>query len=478
MREARPCLIFLFCFCCVAMAKAQDTTSQLDKLLAAPDKLFAVLDQKSKAIEAGLDRQTAKYLSKLQKQEQRLKKKLLKKDSTLAKELFQDLKAQYQQLQQLPSGLSQYSQVYSGRLDSLSTALNFLNGSQFSSVADHPQLEKTLSHYQSLQGKLNQTEQVKNYLQARQQLLKDQFQKLGMVRELKQFQKEVYYYQAQVREYQALWEDPSKLEAKLMEVVTRLPQFKDFFARNSQLGQLFALPGSGGAASVSLQGLQTRASVEQLMQERFGTGPQVMQTLQQNMQSAQGELSAIKDKVSQYSSGEYSNGAVGELPDFKPNGQKTRSFLKRLEYGGNLQSQRARNYFPVTSDLGFSLGYKLNDKSVIGVGAAYKLGWGSGFNNIKITHQGVGLRSYVDWKVKGALFISGGYELNYRSLIHSLDQLKDYSAWQRSGLVGVSKEYKVSKQVKGQMQLLWDFLSYQQVPRTQAVLFRIGYTLK
>jgi hypothetical protein len=65
-----------------------------------------------------------------------------------------------------------------------------------------------------------------------------------------------------------------------------------------------------------------------------------------------------------------------------------------------MQTQKATNYFPVTSDLGLSLGYKLNDKSVIGFGASYKVGMGRAWNHISITSEGAGLRSFVDWKIK------------------------------------------------------------------------------
>jgi hypothetical protein len=50
------------------------------------------------------------------------------------------------------------------------------------------------------------------------------------------------------------------------------------------------------------------------------------------------------------------------MPEFKPNTQKTKSFLKRLEYGANFQTQKATNFFPAVSDLGLSLGYKFSDK--------------------------------------------------------------------------------------------------------------------
>lgn len=472
--------------CCVSLllllgARAQEDSTTLEKALAFPDKVFGILDKESRRLEQDLDKQTQKYLSRLQKQEKRLYKKLLKKDSSLAKELFTDMGGRYEKLKAAPQQVGQFSPVYSSKLDSLTTTLNFLKTNpSLSSLASNPQVDGLLAQYKSLQGKLNAAEQIKTQIKERQAFLKEQFQKLGMVKELKRYQKEVYYYQAQVREYKALLEDPSKVERKLLELALKVPQFKAFFARHSQLGQLFALPGaSTEPTAVSLQGLQTRASVQQGLQDRFGSGVDVTQMLQQNVQGAQGELSASKSKVSQYSSGSYGN-TSGEIeqPNFKPNEQKTKSFLKRLEYGGNIQSQKGRTYFPVTSDIGLSLGYKLNDKRVVGIGAAYKLGWGSGWRDLKISHQGVGLRSYLDLKLKGSFYVSGGYEMNYRSLFHSMDALKDYSAWQSSGLVGVSKKYQVSKKLKGNMQLLWDFLSYQQLPRTQPILFRIGYNLK
>jgi hypothetical protein len=57
------------------------------------------------------------------------------------------------------------------------------------------------------------------------------------------------------------------------------------------------------------------------------------------------------------------------------------------------------------ADMGLSLGYKLNDKSIIGVGASYKMGYGS-IQKIRITHEGVGLRSFIDWKLKKNFFSS------------------------------------------------------------------------
>ena len=203
-------------------------------------------------------------------------------------------------------------------------------------------------------------------------------------------------------------------------------------------------------------------------------GPGAQQMIQQNLADAQSQLQQLKNKLNQLGQG----GGDIDMPNFKPNDQRTKSFFKRLEFGTNIQTQKSQYYFPATSDLGFSVGYKLNNKSIIGIGASYKLGLGSGWNNIKFTHQGAGLRSFLEWKLKGSFYASGGYESNYRSAFKNIAQLKDESAWQQSALLGISKKYSISKSFKGNIQLLYDFLHTRQVPGTQPIVFRLGYTLK
>jgi hypothetical protein len=195
--------------------------------------------------------------------------------------------------------------------------------------------------------------------------------------------------------------------------------------------------------------------------------------VQQNIQAAQTQLSALKDKISKLGGG---SGSDADLPDFKPNQQKTKSFLKRLEYGTNIQTQKSGTYFPTTTDLALSVGYKLNDKSTIGIGASYKLGLGQDIRHIAISHQGMGLRSFADFKLKGNIWISGGGELNYLAAFRNFHILDDFSPWQKSALLGLTKKYKAGKKLKGNMQLLYDFLWQQQVPRAQPVVFRVGYS--
>jgi len=95
--------------------------------------------------------------------------------------------------------------------------------------------------------------------------------------------------------------------------------------------------------------------------------------------------------------------------------------------------------------------------------------------HIVFTSQGLGLRSYMDWKIKKQFFLSGGYEMNCNTVFKNIEQLKNYDAWQRSALIGISKKYKISKKVQGEMKLLYDFLANAHAPVSQPVVFRLGY---
>jgi hypothetical protein len=266
---------------------------------------------------------------------------------------------------------------------------------------------------------------------------------------------------------------PDQLEQKALSLLDKLPAFQQFMKNNSQLAGLFNLPGNYGDAA-ALTGLQTRDQVNSLIQGQIASGgPGAAASLQSSLGSAEQGLDQYKDKLSQLGGG---SGDIA-MPDFKPNGEKTKTFWKRLEYGTNLQSTRTNYYWPTMTAIGLSVGYKLSGTSMVGVGASYQIGWGTGINHIALSGQGAGLRSFIDIKIKSGFSATGGMEYNYTTPINSLQQIRSLSDWTQSGLIGVTKTLSVKnrffKQTK--LQLLWDFLSYQQVPKTEPVLFRVGY---
>jgi hypothetical protein len=414
-------------------------------------------------------------------EEQRLKKKLEKLDSASAQAIFGDISGRYSQWQQRmaqgKSGLPENpAGAYIPAFDSLKNTLVFLqkNPDLLKNVhgLSPNQLQSTVAKVQALQGKLNMAEGLKDYLQQRKQFLSDQLGKYSLTSQLSGLQQKAYYYKQQLNDWKATLKDPSRLQQKTARVLSQLPAYGKFMRQHSYLSSLFGTPEDYHLTDSGMKDLQTRGSVQKMIQDKVGAGgPGAEQQVMQQVQQSGAELNEVKSKLLQLGSRE-------DLadPGFKPNTQKTKSLWKRLEYGADLQFEPSTRLLPTLCDLALSVGYKLNDNGTIGVGAAYKAGLGDGLQHIHFSSQGVGLRSYIDWRLKKNFYISGGYERNYLHEFQSIAQLQATAGWQQSGLIGLSRKYRLSSKVNGKLQLLFDFLSYNQVPGSQPIVFRTGWS--
>jgi hypothetical protein len=291
---------------------------------------------------------------------------------------------------------------------------------------------------------------------------------------VKKINKELYYYTQTIAEWKTIWKDPKKREQKAMALLKSIPAFTKFLDKNSQLAALLN-NNNLTAVNAGSMGLQTNASVAALLLSRFDvTSVQGSQALQQQVNIAQQELEKLKTQVT-------NGGSVGtadELPDFKPNAMRQKRFIDRLNFGGNYQFGKSNNFFPGVVDIGLQVAYKLNEKSSLGIGSSYKLGVGSNWQNISLSHRGFGLRSFVDMKLKGQFFINGGYEKN-NAITNTAINLGDWSnknIWTNSALIGLSKKFKASKKLNCSVLLLYDFL-YKQNVGSNPFKFRIGYGL-
>lgn len=493
---------------CVQYVHAQDSIT--NAVVNIPGKYISSVDDKIQDLDKQLTRQTGKYLNRLSRQEQKLKKQLEKIDSSKAAEVFGDVKKRYESLSQKLNGATgKFEKLTSGEymagLDSLQGSLAFLKDAAniVSKTKDIRQkLGSSLNQANQLQHKLREAADIQSYLQGRQQELK---QLLGSYTNLPQsvskyvgkFQQDVYYYSQQVKEYKQILNDPDKLVRKTLEVLQHIPAFSKFFSKYSMLASLFPTPENYGTPQ-ALAGLQTRAAVQGLMQQQLaipatsGANANPAGYLQQQMQQAQGELTKLKDKLNQLG---INGGGSSDMamPGVKPNQQKTKSFLKRIELGTNFQTQRATNYFPTSTDFAVTAGYKLTDKSIIGIGVGGRTGWGKSWNKVRITGEGIGFRAYVEWKAPdlfktnsrflASLWFTAGAEMNYTRTVESLAVFKNYTNWNKSALAGLTKKYsmnsplKKGKKVQGSMQVLYDFLHNKHIPPTPAFVWRVGWGL-
>jgi hypothetical protein len=472
-------LLFLWsALVCILSAQGQEPV-QNAQTIQLPTGYLDQVSAQTDRMARQLTFQTEKYLKGMEQSELRLRKKAGKLDSVSATNVLGDVHQRYSQWQQRLNGVTgveNQTAAYIPALDSLKNTLRFLqshadlltNTQGFSPE----KLQATLDKVQGLQNRLNIAERVKDQLQQRRQYLTGQLEKLGLGLQLTEVNKQAYYYKQQLNDYKEALNDPVRLQKKVVQLLGQVPAYRQFLQRHSYLATLFGTPEDYHVSDSGMKQLQTRAIVQKMIQDKIGAGgPAGEQQVMQQVQQSENALGELRNKLLALGTKE-----IPADPGFKPNSQKTKSLWKRLEYGANLQFAPATGILPSMADLGLSLGYKLNDKASLGVGAAFKMGLGDGLNHIHFSGEGAGLRSYIDWRLKKNFYLSGGYERNYLNQFQSLTQLRNAIGWQQSGLIGISRKYKLSTKVNGKLQLLYDFLNSTHVPNSAPILFRTGWT--
>jgi hypothetical protein len=373
--------------------------------------------------------------------------------------------------------------------------------------ADQAKLQNAVSQLQSLQAKMQVAALLQQYMQQRQAQIQQYLSKYthlpsGVANTFSGYKAQAAYYQQQVNAYQSMLNDPDKLFQAALTQLNKVPAFSSFMQRHSALSALVP-EGSGPVVTSDPakpgQGLPGRDHVLAGLQKQLGKNGvdaesvaqrSTSSAISQNSSSGGGsglsKLSALGTLLSGGGAGSSlgsgtignggSTGAGTGSPQLNP--QKTQSFLHRLEFGVNLQSTSSTYFFPATTDIGLSLGYKLNDQNRIGIGASYKLGWTGDIHHLQVSSQGASIRSFIDIGISKTWLASGGLEMNYQPPVYTLHMLRELENWEPAGLIGVTKvipfRSKIVKSTK--LQFLWDFLSYYQTPPTQPLIFRLGYS--
>lgn len=486
MRSALLCVVLFQCLLPVFLS-GQDKQDAIDRLNNFPTNFLSKINNKTASLDRQLTRQSKKYLQRLAGKESKLKDRLTKFDPAAANNLFSyDPQKQYGAfLQKLKSdsggGKISASGEYLPYLDSLKLSLDYLKANPQlikSSKLSSAEIAGSISQLQQLQAKMLDADQIKQFIAQRKEQISQYLSKYaklpsGLTNAYQQYSKQAYFYRDQVRSFRESLNDPDKILKTALVLLNKIPAFSDFAKSNSLLGSLFNTPGSTNPNPLS-PGLQTRDQLQTMLQDRMGvSGPKVFSGIQSATQSAQGQIDELRNKLKASGSGDLSN------PDFQRNDQRNKSFLHRLEYGTGLQTTKNNYFFPITSDFSFSVEYKLNKTNVVGFAIAYKMGWGENIHHIRISSQGLGLRSFADIKIKKNTFLSGGFEFNFQKPFNSTHIFDhELANWTKSGLIGISRIVSIKSRVfkKAKLQILWDFLSGRQLPRTEPLKFRIGYS--
>jgi hypothetical protein len=476
---------------CHGQDQPDAASDPVNKITNFPTSLFSKVSSQTADLQQQLTRQTTAYLQRMARQEEKLRAKLYKADSAKAAALYpDDPKQQYATLiqkfrQDSSRAFHSMGPEYLPNADSLHGALSFLSRNPAllnASPALQSKMQGSLASLQQLQAKLQAADVIKQFIQARQahiQQVIGGFSHVpsGISNALSGYKKQAYYYSAQVRAYRDMLNDPGKMMQTALVLLNKVPAFTSFMKKNSFLSGIMGVP-AGYGSEQGTQGLQTRDQVMSMIQSKIGSGgPNAASSLQNSLNTAKQDISKLQNKLSSLGGG---SGGM-DMPDFKPNPEKTKTLWQRLEYGVNLQTAQTTYYYPTTTNVGVTVAYKLGSSNMIGVGGSYLLGWGDGLQHIAMSSQGVNFRAFLQIKIKSTFSADGELGYSYEQPFSSFKDIRSLSTWTPTGYIGITKTISMKSTVfkKTQVSLLWDVLTYiyPLPPGTSPFVFRVGYSL-
>lgn len=485
MKSGLTILLLLLVLCRGATAQADSSrltavSGLLEiKIPATPDlpyKYFDKIETKADRYQRRVTKKTFKTLTRLSKWEKKTGRMVSRVNPQLYQKLFAKNKTTFSDmLQKLSAGedlIASKRAVYDEYRDNLTTRVKYFEQRKDElSEEVREKVSEANARMLMVNKKAGEAANVEKLIKERKNELTAALLKSAISsRYLSKINKETWYYRETLKNYKEIFSTPGRAEKAAKEILQKIPEYNTFVKNNSMLAALFGTPENYGSAE-SLAGLQTRVQTGALINDKLATGgTNAQDVFKQNMQQAQAELTSLKNKLNKANSKGFS-----EMPDFKPNTQKTKTFLQRIEYGFNLQFGKANSYLPSTTEISLTAGYKLNDKSIIGIGVAYHAGIGT-IDKIKFTHEGLGLQTFVDYKIKKQFYLSGGAEANMQAGLSRIPGLQDTDKWQPAALLGIAKKIPLkTKWTKGtKLQLLYNFLHYR-TPAAPQWVFRVGY---
>jgi hypothetical protein len=435
-------------------------------------KMF--LDSKVKKAEEKIRKNSIDVVHRFKETEEDMIASMAKRDSSLREmesKICEFYTVQEEKLNQTGQGHFKSRHYYTPLLDSIQCLLRFLNTEIELKAISTRETSNLLTEFDEVQANLDQVTALEKILIGRIDQIVESYPKDLIDKYTKRLRKLSSEYSTNIQKLKKLYETPGKVMSRVFSRFSRSEKFQEFMSKNSIMAEFFRMPVNGTRLEPeAIAGLQTRKLVEQLMASQLGM-PGVN----------------IDQQVSHLFHRTESTMPQNDMDSLNVSGKRVENEIKRKElkrevsgkqskigFGFNFQTTGYNGIFPVTVDFGGQVNYRISDKFYTGVGVSYKLGLGNNFQSFKLTHEGVGLRSGLDFNIKKSFFISGGFEVNYFKRITDFDQLKDLSQWQNSALLGAMQKVRIGR-ASSTIQLMFDFLHNKHVPRTQPVLFRFGY---
>jgi hypothetical protein len=427
-------------------------------------KISQTVSKRSKAINTRIAKPVRKILRRISKEIERLQKKNPDNDISPGEEIDKHGKVNVRY-----SNKNELTSFYFPALDTTLLYLKFLR----QKLADDGSPPETMSASNDLTTVLDNffyLMQERNAITSQVETLAATAERNNINPRLKKLRKHMNRYNDLVEDYRQIITDPQILKDRGRQLLHSDNAFKNFVRENGMLSGVFNLPGhpSDPAALAMIEGLQTRAFISDHIVNNWGiTGREMMEKIKKN--SPIGKPEIPRPPVS------FREDTQKEM---KP--QHYLPFSKQWKWTWDIQPFGGMIYLPYTTIVSVNAGYRLKDQGIIGVGMSGNLGMQKRLDNLNFSYRGLGLRVLTDWKLKRSIWLSGVYEMNYDANFHADTNFENHAAWNRVGLLGISKLTPVKNRFfdETKCSLLWDFLSSLKNSGMQPLVVRIGYSLK
>jgi len=440
-----------------------------------------------------------KYNARLEQHQSRLLKKLKRKEARLATKLkAQDSAAYAKYKQQSPSydsigklqdadsatKTSKTKWAKNAAVDSLKGITNFLQSQ--SDAADAAQLQGYAPEINKLKTDLNYRSYINGLIDQRANFLKS-LTTNSNIPVLTSIQKNVFYEKQKMNMFKQMEEEPTKAEEKVLEYLEGTEGFDKAINKAAAWpNSMQHMTGNESASDLTKMGFQTKQGLESSLQQKFGSDN--MGAISQNMGKQVGQwqdqMNGLKTAISnaKQTKQNLQQLAHTQKPSFKINPMRGLPFWKRIEKQYNWQTTRATiDGQPAMLQMSAMAGFKQNPKLTYGLGLATEIGLGQNWNNVHISFQRLGLRSFVEWKWQYGIGLYAGYERMYKQavfvnnpeattstdLVQTVHNTNNYN---ESILIGLTKRYNLNSKYNGAIQVLYDIWWQEKGLRSPIVL--------
>ena len=171
---------------------------------------------------------------------------------------------------------------------------------------------------------------------------------------------------------------------------------------------------------------------------------------EKELQDAMSQISKYKQKYSSLSS-------IHDIPKHARNTMHGKPLIERLVSGANLQVQKKS---AVLIDFNPQAGYRFNGRLTVGAGWNERLGF---YHYIHVTHKDriYGPRTFAEFKFKKGFALRGEVEtmntLVPPLIVSSTPADPSTRQWVWGIFGGIKKEYNLSKSIRGNIQMMYNF---------------------